>query len=73
MARTLEEDINLLNDFLQWRATNKGKGGPEEFLVWQGQQAAYQKLEQVIDWFEAHAGQAAMTEEEWSQLGAILD
>lgn len=53
MARSFEEDAELLREYAQFRALNKGKGdtSPEAFLIHQGQQAAFKKLEEVIEWY----------------------
>lgn len=78
MSRSLSEDIELLKDYAQFRAINKGKDvSPEAFLVQRGQEAAYQKLEEIIAWFSKWVtglrGYDEQLDEALDELGAILN
>lgn len=47
-----ERDIELLEEYSQWRAVNKGKGdsSPTAFMVQKAQEEAFDKLERLERW-----------------------
>ena len=78
MPRSFEEDTELLKEYMQFRSINKGKDvSPEAFLVYQGQQAAYEKLEQIVSWYEVNkdmlTGIDQAIDSAIAELGEILE
>ena len=51
-SRTFQEDLDFLAEYNQWKVTAKGDTSPAAFMVYKGQTEAFDKLEQVIEWFK---------------------
>ena len=51
-SRTFQEDLDFLAEYNQWKVTAKGDTSPAAFMVYKGQTEAFNKLEQVIEWFK---------------------
>lgn len=61
-----------MEQYQQFRAVNKGKDtSPQAFLVYRGQQAAYEKLEQIVQWAEEN--REYITASAMEELEAILN
>lgn len=67
-SRTFQEDLDFLAEYNQWKVTAKGDTSPAAFMVYKGQTEAFNKLEQVIEWFKEFdpemSGAAALALEE---------
>lgn len=50
-SRTFQEDLDFLAEYNQWKVTANGDTSPAAFMVYKGQTEAFNKLEQVIEWF----------------------
>lgn len=51
-----ERDVELLEEYKQWQAINRTRAdtSPTVFLVERAQAAAFNKLEQLEKWVQAH-------------------